>query len=60
MNSLSTFRSMLSKESMDVRENLVGEQPAESDIVSYNNDDEDANFAPNEYVRPKALMLKHH
>ena len=50
MKSSTTFRSMLSKESMDVRENLAGEQPVEPDIISYNNE-EDSAIAPNEYVR---------
>ena len=50
MKSSTTFRSMLSKESMDVRENLAIEQPSEIDELSYNAD-EDISSAPNEYVR---------
>lgn len=51
MKSSTTFRSMLSKESMDVRENLAGEAPVETDIVSYNNEEDVAAVAPSEYVR---------
>ena len=52
MKSSTTFRSMLSKESIDVIGNLAQEHPIENDIIAENNTNETySENAPEEYVR---------